>query len=156
LTSTGVAVLRSESKRHKENSCPNSVYRADDGGLQITDKPIEKLIGVTTDAAAIDQLKTLGIAVAAKSLTLDRDSDFGLVGIDEGDPPFKLLPKELPRTLRQDTGEFLLVDTTRLPARTQTVTVSINWLMSLTPDSRQAVERQPPRANSRCCGVCAG
>src|SRR5262245_17558082 len=50
---------------------PGGVYRADAGGLQLDGKPIETLVGVSTDAAAVDKLKPLGITVAAKTLKLD-------------------------------------------------------------------------------------
>jgi hypothetical protein len=138
------------------STVPDSAYRADAGGLQVGGKPIETLIGVTTEAAAIEQLKSIGITVAGKTLTLDvgallsdkgdffghdkleglatpdggktlviaNDSDFGLAGIQSATPPFTLKPKMLPNG-RQDTGEFLFVDTMRLPARTQTAALSI-------------------------------
>ena len=48
------------------STVPDSTYRADAGGLQVGGKPIETLIGVTTEAAAIEQLKTVGISVAGK------------------------------------------------------------------------------------------
>lgn len=136
-----------------------SSYRADAGGLQVDGKPIETLVGVTTDAAAGEKLKTLGVTVASKTLKLDlgalltelnakgelfghdkieglatpdggttlviaNDSDFGLAGIDSETPPFTLKPKTLANG-RQDTGEFLVVDTAKLPAQTQQTTVSI-------------------------------
>jgi hypothetical protein len=138
---------------------PGATYRADAGGLQVDGKPIETLVGVSTDTAAVDRLKALGITVAAKTLKLDlgalltelndkgeffghdkieglatpdggttlviaNDSDFGLAGIDSETPPFKLKPKILANG-RPDTGEFLVVDTTKLPAKTQTATVSV-------------------------------
>ena len=138
---------------------PGGVYRADAGGLQVEGKPIETLVGVGTDAAAVDKLKALGVTVAAKTLRLDlgqlltelndkgeffghdkieglatpdggktlvitNDSDFGLAGLASDTPPFKLKPKTLANG-RPDTGEFLVVDTTKLPAKTQTVTVSV-------------------------------
>jgi hypothetical protein len=138
---------------------PGGVYRADAGGLQVDGKPIETLVGVSTDAAAVDKLKPLGITVASKTLKLDlgalltelngkgeffghdkieglatpdggktlmiaNDSDFGLAGLASDTPPFKLKPKTLANG-RPDTGEFLVVDTTKLPAKTQTVTVSV-------------------------------
>ena len=52
------------------------------------------------------------------------DSDFGLAGIDSETPPFTLKPKTLANG-RQDTGEFLVVDTTKLPPQTRQTTVSI-------------------------------
>lgn len=138
---------------------PGAVYRADAGGLQLDGKPIETLVGVGPDAAAVDKLKSLGITVASKTLKLDlgtllvelndkgeffghdkieglatpdggktlviaNDSDFGLAGIDSPTPPFKLKPKTLANG-RPDTGEFLVVDTTKLPPQTRQATVSI-------------------------------
>jgi hypothetical protein len=138
---------------------PGGVYSADAGGLQVEGKPIETLVGVSTDAAAIDKLKSVGITVASKTLKLDlgalltelndkgeffghdkieglatpdggktlviaNDSDFGLAGIDSETPPFKLKPKTLANG-RPDTGEFVAVDTTKLPPQTRQRTVSI-------------------------------
>jgi len=138
---------------------PGATYRADAGGLQVEGQPIETVVGVTTDAAAVDKLKSLGITVASKTLKLDlgalltelnnkgeffghdkieglatpdggktlviaNDSDFGVAGITSDTPPFKLKPKTLANG-RQDSGEFLVVDTTKLPAKTQSKTVSI-------------------------------
>jgi hypothetical protein len=138
---------------------PGATYRADAGGLQVDGKPIETLVGVTTDTAAVDKLKTLGITVADKTLKLDlgalltqlndkgeffghdkieglttpdggktlviaNDSDFGLAGIESQTPPFKLKPKTLPNG-RPDTGEFLVVDTTKLPPQTRQQTVAV-------------------------------
>lgn len=138
---------------------PGATYRADAGGLQVDGKPIETLVGVTTDAAAVDKLKTLGITAATKTLKLDlgalltqlndkgeffghdkieglttpdggktlviaNDSDFGLAGIESQTPPLRLKPKTLPNG-RPDTGEFLVVDTTKLPPQTRQQTVSV-------------------------------
>jgi hypothetical protein len=142
------------------STVPGSTYKADEGGLLIQGKPIETLVGVTTDATAIEKLKTVGITVASKTLKLDlgallvelngkgeffghdkiegvatpdggttlviaNDSDFGLAGIDSDAPPFTLKPKMLANG-RQDSGEFLVVDTAKLPAQTRETTVSIN------------------------------
>ena len=138
---------------------PGGVYSADAGGLQVEGKPIETLVGVSTDAAAIDKLRSVGITVAFKTLKLDlgalltqlndkgeffghdkieglatpdggktlviaNDSDFGLAGIDSETPPFELKPKTLANG-RPDTGEFVAVDTTKLPPQTRQLTVSI-------------------------------
>jgi hypothetical protein len=138
---------------------PAATYRADAGGLQVEGKPIETVVGVTTDAAAIDKLKSVGITVASKTLKLDlgalltelntkgeffghdkieglatpdggktlviaNDSDFGLAGLASETPPFKLKPKTLANG-RQDSSEFLVVDTTKLPPQTRQQTVSI-------------------------------
>ncbi|OBI17485.1 3-phytase [Mycobacterium sp. E2327] len=141
---------------------PGATYRADGGGLLIGGVPIETFVGVDTDAAATDKLKTAGIAVATKTLKLDlsgllrtlspngdffghdhvegligrdngntliiaNDSDFGIDGLAGGSaatPPFQLKPKMLPNGT-QDSGEILVVDTTKLPATTESVTVPI-------------------------------
>jgi hypothetical protein len=50
---------------------PGGVYHADAGGLQLDGKHIETLVGVSTDAAAIDKLRSLGVTVASKTLKLD-------------------------------------------------------------------------------------
>jgi len=138
---------------------PGTDYRADAGGLLINGVGIETLVGVSTDAAAIDKLKAAAITVATKSLKLDlgdllrslsadgdffghdkveglltpdggktlmiaNDSDFGLAGLASATPPFQLKPKILPNGT-QDSGEILKVDTTQLPAKTESVTVPI-------------------------------
>jgi Esterase-like activity of phytase/Bacterial Ig domain len=138
---------------------PGATYQADNGGLQVDGKPIETLVGVSTDADATAKLSGAGITVAAKTLKLDlgglltqlnpkgelfghdkiegvatadggttliiaNDSDFGLAGIASDTPPFALKPKMLPGGI-QDTGEFIEVDTGKLPARTQTVDVPV-------------------------------
>jgi len=61
------------------------------------------------------------------TLIIANDSDFGLEGLADGSaatPPFQLRPKMLPNGT-QDSGEILVVDTTRLPATTESVTVPI-------------------------------
>jgi hypothetical protein len=141
------------------STVPGSSYRPDAVGLLINGVPIETLVGVSTDAEAIDKLKAAGITVATKTLKLDlgaltrslspsgyffghekieglitpdggktliiaNDSDFGLAGLASNTPPFTLKPKMLPNGV-QDSGEYLRVDTTKLPARTEPVTVPI-------------------------------
>jgi Esterase-like activity of phytase len=58
------------------------------------------------------------------TLILANDSEFGLAGLASDTPPFALKPKMLPNGT-QDSGEVLIVDTTRLPATTESVTVPI-------------------------------
>jgi hypothetical protein len=141
------------------STVPGAAYQADAGGLLINGVAIETLVGVSTDAAATDKLKAVGITVATKSLKLDlgdllrslsadgdffghdkveglltpdggntlmiaNDSDFGLAGLVSTTPPFQLKPKILPNG-NQDSGEILKVDTTQLPAKTESVTVPI-------------------------------
>jgi hypothetical protein len=59
-----------------------------------------------------------------RTLILAKDSDFGLAGLANASPPFALKPKMLPNGT-QDSGEILVVDTTKLPATTESVTVPI-------------------------------
>ncbi|WP_082978419.1 esterase-like activity of phytase family protein [Mycobacterium sp. 1081908.1] len=61
------------------------------------------------------------------TLMLANDSDFGVEGLPGGPaatPPFQLKPKMLPNGT-QDSGEILVVDTTKLPATTESVMVPI-------------------------------
>ena len=58
------------------------------------------------------------------TLIIANDSDFGLAGLASDSPPFRLKPKMLPNG-SQDSGEILIVDTTKVPAKTETVRVAI-------------------------------
>ncbi len=71
-----------------------------------------------------DKVEGLATPDGGRTLMISNDSDFGLAGLASKTPPFTLKPKMLANG-RQDTGEFLVVDTTKLPARTQTRTVAI-------------------------------
>jgi Esterase-like activity of phytase/Bacterial Ig domain len=71
-----------------------------------------------------DKVEGLATPDGGRTLMISNDSDFGLVGLASKTPPFTLKAKMLANG-RQDTGEFLVVDTTKLPARTQTTTVAI-------------------------------
>jgi hypothetical protein len=71
-----------------------------------------------------DKVEGLASPDGGQTLMIANDSDFGLAGLASEAPPFTLKPKTL-ASGRQDTGEFLVVDTTKLPARTETTTVSI-------------------------------
>jgi Esterase-like activity of phytase/Bacterial Ig domain len=59
-----------------------------------------------------------------KTLILANDSDFGLAGLANDSPTFRLKPRMLPNG-RQDSGEILAVDTSKLPAKPVPVTVLI-------------------------------
>ncbi|OBG20902.1 3-phytase [Mycobacterium sp. 852002-51057_SCH5723018] len=58
------------------------------------------------------------------TLILANDSDFGLAGLASDTPPFQLKPKMLPNGT-QDSGEILIVDTSKLPATTESLSVPI-------------------------------
>ena len=74
-----------------------------------------------------DKVEGLLTPDGGKTLMIANDSDFGLDGLAAGSsatPPFQLKPKILPNGT-QDSGEILKVDTTQLPAKTESVTVPI-------------------------------
>ncbi|WP_238846143.1 esterase-like activity of phytase family protein [Nocardia terpenica] len=71
-----------------------------------------------------DKIEGVATRDGGKTLYIANDSDFGLDGSTGDNPPFGLKPKTLPNGL-QDTGEILMIDTTQLPARTKTTTVTI-------------------------------
>lgn len=59
-------------------------------------------------------------------IVLSNDSDFGIDGLAQSaTTPFTLHAKVSPTTGKQDDGEFLAIDTTKLPAATSTATVTI-------------------------------
>ena len=71
-----------------------------------------------------DKIEGLATPDGGKTLVVANDSDFGLAGIESQTPPFKLKPKVL-ASGRPATGEFLVVDTTKLPPQTRQQTVSV-------------------------------
>jgi hypothetical protein len=71
-----------------------------------------------------DKIEGVATPDGGTTLIIANDSDFGLAGIDSGQPPLKLKAKTLANG-QPDTGEFLVVDTSKLPATTSQTTVSI-------------------------------
>ncbi|MEV7085106.1 esterase-like activity of phytase family protein [Streptomyces sp. NPDC093085] len=71
-----------------------------------------------------DKIEGVATSDGGRTLMLTNDSDFGIDGVTDDTPPYTLHRKTLPDG-RQDDGEFLAVDTTRLPARTSTATVTL-------------------------------
>ena len=71
-----------------------------------------------------DKIEGLITPDGGKTLIITNDSDFGLAGLANDTPPFQLKPKILPNGT-QDSGEILKVDTTQLPAKTESVTVPV-------------------------------
>jgi hypothetical protein len=57
---------------------------------------------------------------------ISNDSDFGISGVTNQSPPRLLQAKISPATGLQDDGEYLVIDTSRLPAATSTATVTIH------------------------------
>ncbi|GGK69498.1 esterase-like activity of phytase family protein [Nocardia camponoti] len=71
-----------------------------------------------------DKIEGISSPDGGKTIYIANDSDFGLAGSKGELPPFALKPKVLPDGT-QDTGEVLRVDTSKLPAKTETYTVKV-------------------------------
>jgi hypothetical protein len=71
-----------------------------------------------------DKVEGVAVTDGGRTLVLANDSDFGVDAATGDTPPFGLHAKTLPDG-RQDDGEYLAVDTTRLPAAVRTATVRI-------------------------------
>ncbi|MEV6768312.1 esterase-like activity of phytase family protein [Nocardia sp. NPDC051030] len=71
-----------------------------------------------------DKIEGVATTDGGKTLYISNDSDFGIDAITGDQPPYTLKAKMLPNGL-QDSGEILMVDTAKLPAKTQTKTISL-------------------------------
>ncbi|MFC9965420.1 esterase-like activity of phytase family protein [Nocardia ignorata] len=71
-----------------------------------------------------DKIEGIASPDGGKTIYIANDSDFGLAASTGDQPPFGLKPKTLANGL-QDTGEVLVVDTTKLPAKVGGHTVKI-------------------------------
>ena len=71
-----------------------------------------------------DKIEGVATTDHGRTIVVSNDSDFGIDGVTNDAPPFQLHAKLLPDG-QQDDGEFLAIDTTRLPAATSTATVTI-------------------------------
>ena len=63
---------------------------------------------------------------ASGRIIVSNDSDFGVGGVTNTSPPYRLRAKTSPATGRRDRGEVLIVDTTRLPAHVSSATVRLD------------------------------
>ncbi|WP_033293658.1 esterase-like activity of phytase family protein [Amycolatopsis jejuensis] len=72
-----------------------------------------------------DKVEGVATTDGGRTVVISNDNDFGVDGVTNSAPPYALHPKLLPDG-RQDDGEYLQVDTTKLPARTRTVTVTVD------------------------------
>ncbi|MEU7787011.1 esterase-like activity of phytase family protein [Amycolatopsis sp. NPDC049159] len=72
-----------------------------------------------------DKVEGVATTDGGRTVVISNDNDFGIDGVTNAAPPYALHPKTLPDG-RQDDGEYLAVDTTRLPAATSTATVTID------------------------------
>ncbi|WP_338062985.1 esterase-like activity of phytase family protein [Williamsia herbipolensis] len=71
-----------------------------------------------------DKIEGVTALDGGKRLAISNDSDFGLAGLASTTPPFTLEPKTLANGL-QDSGEILVIDTTKLPATTRDTDISV-------------------------------
>jgi hypothetical protein len=73
-----------------------------------------------------DKLEGVAVLDGGRQLVISNDSDFGISGVTNQAPPWQLQGKISPATGQQDDGEYLVIDTGRLPAATSTATVTIH------------------------------
>jgi hypothetical protein len=74
-----------------------------------------------------DKVEGVAQLNGGRTIILSNDSDFGIDGLTQSaTTPFTLHAKVSPATGRQDEGEFLAVEMTKLPAKTSTATVTIS------------------------------
>ncbi|HJQ48127.1 MAG TPA: esterase-like activity of phytase family protein [Amycolatopsis sp.] len=71
-----------------------------------------------------DKVEGVATTDGGRTVVVSNDSDFGIDGITDAAPPYQLHAKTLPNG-KQDDGEYLVIDTTKLPAQKDTVTVQI-------------------------------
>jgi len=64
-----------------------------------------------------DKVEGVSVDPTGTRILISNDSDFGLGSLASPTPPFQLVAKMSPASGRQDAGEFLLIDTTRLPGQ---------------------------------------
>ncbi len=62
-----------------------------------------------------DKVEGLFVDASGTRFILSNDDDFGIGGVASPTPPFRVTAKVSPATGRQDAGEFLIIDTARLP-----------------------------------------
>jgi hypothetical protein len=72
-----------------------------------------------------DKIEGMAALNGGRYVVLSNDSDFGIDGLADTTAPFTLHAKVSPTTGNQDDGEFLTIDTTKLPATISTATVTI-------------------------------
>jgi Esterase-like activity of phytase len=73
-----------------------------------------------------DKVEGVAALDGGDEIVISSDSDFGISGVLNAAPPWQLQAKISPATGKQDDGEYLAIDMTRLPAQTSTATVTIH------------------------------
>ncbi len=80
-----------------------------------------------------DKIEGLALLDGGATVLLSNDSDFGVDGVTNNDPPLQLHPKIVPSTGAQETSEILAMDLTHLPVVTASATVSITVAGAVVP-----------------------
>ncbi len=80
-----------------------------------------------------DKIEGLYVDPNGTRIILSDDDDFGIGGVKSPTPPFQLTEKIDRATGRQDYGEFLIIDTTRLPTPAQSDTATPASVVTTTP-----------------------
>jgi len=73
-----------------------------------------------------DKIEGVAVLRGGRQLVISNDSDFGISGVTNSAPPWQLQAKISPATGKQDDGEYLSIDVSKLPAATSTATVTIH------------------------------
>jgi hypothetical protein len=77
-----------------------------------------------------DKVEGVSILEGGNRVVISNDNDFGISEVEpsetESGLPWRLVPKILPATGKQDDGEYLEIDMGSLPALTSTATVTLN------------------------------
>ncbi|BBX95315.1 esterase-like activity of phytase family protein [Mycobacterium lacus] len=109
----------------------DAVVRLKAAGITVAAKTLKLDLGALVrslnakgDFFGHDKIEGVITPDGGKTLIVANDSDFGLAGLASAVPPFRLKPKMLPNGA-QDSGEILSVDTTKLPAKTEQMTIPI-------------------------------
>ena len=72
-----------------------------------------------------DKVEGLFVDPKHSRIILSNDDDFGIGGVASPTPPFRLTEKTSPATGRQDVGEFLIIDTSRLPSLAESIGAAV-------------------------------
>jgi Esterase-like activity of phytase/Bacterial Ig domain len=73
-----------------------------------------------------DKIEGVAALKGGREIVISNDSDFGIAGVTNANPPWQLEAKISPSTGQQDDGEYLEIDMSKLPAATSTATVTIH------------------------------
>ncbi len=95
-----------------------------------------------------DKLEGVAVIDGGNKLVISNDSDFGIDGLINSVAPFQLHAKISPVTGKQDDGEYLVIDLTRLPASVSTTTVTINTQDTIAPETNLLTTPSNPTSSN--------